>query len=374
MLLLGLGGPTAAAAGESTATPRSGSAGRADGADEADESDAGGPELVTAGDRPTRGAPHPDCELRMPLYEHTVEPGEHLGIIAGRYGVRHTELVALNPQLADPNLIRPGESVRVCPEIFPRVTETLEVTVGPGETLGQLAEAHGLSLRALLEQNPTITDPNRVRVGQRLQLRVDGGLVADFLPPEPTKKVRGTRRGGGSRAEVSVPLEASEHIHVKRPKLAYGTPKTIRLLGQAVGQYKGKHRGGPKVLVGDISQRGGGKLHPHVSHRTGRDIDLGYVLRGEHGRRTRFGGVSRDTLDVARTWDLIKAFIDTRQVVYVFVDYRIQELLYEHAKSRGVPVRELDELFQYPHGRGRAHGIIRHWPSHKHHFHVRFRS
>lgn len=360
LLLMGIGWPTLAAAG-----PTHG---------DADEQEAGGPELVTAGDRPTRAPAHPDCDHRMPLHEHTVAEGEHLGLIAGRYGVRRTELVALNPQLTDPNLIRPGQAIRVCPEIFPRVVETKTVTVAEGQTLGAIAEAHGLSLRTLLEQNPTITDPNRVRVGQSLTLQVDGGLVPDFLPPEPKAKAKTGRRDGKRRAAVSVQLAPTDDIYVKRPKLAFGTPKTIRLLQRAVSQYKRRHGGGPKVLVGDISQRGGGKLDPHVSHRTGRDIDLGYVLKGAHGKRTRFGGVTRDTLDVARTWGLIKAFIDTQEVVYVFVDYRIQEQLYEHAKSRGVPQRELDELFQYPHGRGRAHGIIRHWPSHRHHFHVRFRS
>lgn len=368
LLLMGLGWPTLAAAGTQKAEET------ASDAEEAEEHEAGGPELVTAGDRPTRAPAHEDCGFRMPLFEHTVQPGEHLGLIAGRYGVRRTELVGLNEQITDPNLIRPGERVRVCPEIFPHLVETKEVTVASGQTLGTIAEEHGLSLRALLEQNPSINDPNHVRVGQRLTIEFDGGLHPDFLPPPPPKKkARAGRSHGKRRAAVSVQLAPTEHIHVKRPKLAFGTAKTIRLLERAVSQYKRRHAGGPKVLVGDISQRGGGKLHPHVSHRSGRDIDLGYVLRGAHAKRTRFGGVTRDTLDVARSWDLIKAFIDTQQVVYVFVDYRIQEQLYEHAKSRGVPQRELDELFQYPHGRGRAHGIIRHWPSHKHHFHVRFR-
>ena len=33
----------------------------------------------------------------------------------------------------------------------------------------------------------------------------------------------------------------------------------------------------------------------------------------------------------------------------------------------------LEALFQYPRGKGRAYGIIRHWKGHKDHFHVRFR-
>jgi len=196
--------------------------------------------------------------------------------------------------------------------------------------------------------------------------------VPDFLPPKPT--VRTSKRPRRGRSRVSVALSPGAHLHIKRPKAAFGTRKTIALLERAIGQYKGQHRGSPKVLVGDISRKGGGAFSPHVSHKSGRDIDLGYVLRGAHAKRTRFGGVNRDTLDVARTWSLIKAFIDTREVVYVFVDYRIQKQLYEHAKAKGMSQQKLDELFQYPHGRGRAHGIIRHWPSHRHHFHVRFRS
>ncbi len=323
------------------------------------------PVPVTAGDRPTRAAAHSDCNYRMPLYEHTVESGEHLGLIAGRYGVRHQELVELNPQLSDPNLIRPGDTIRVCPEIFPRQIERVEHVVAAGETMTAIAERYGLTVDALMQQQRgAIGDPNLVRVGQSLTVERDGGLVPDFLPPKPSKKRKKGKRGG-KRAKVSVALPKSEHLLIKHPQLAYGTAKTIDLLQRAVGQYKRKHRGSPRVVIGDISRKGGGALRPHLSHKTGRDIDMGYVLEG--GRRGA-------PVDVARTWALLQAFLDTHQVVYIFVDYRLQEKLYQHAKARGVPQRKLDELFQYPHGRGRARGIIRHWPSHKRHFHVRFRS
>ncbi|MCX4243208.1 LysM peptidoglycan-binding domain-containing protein [Paraliomyxa miuraensis] len=349
-------------------------------ADEEDEVDGGtDPSAlpVTAGDRPTRAPTHADCGHRMPLYEHTVESGEHLGIIAGRYGVRTVELVALNAQLSDPNLIRPGDKIRVCPEIFPRLVQRIEHEVKPGETLGAIAQTYGLTLEALLEgQDGAISNPNHVRAGQRLVVWVDGGLVPDFLPPEPSAKSASSKKkaGGASRPRVSVALSSSEHLHVKRPSAAYGTSKTIGLLEGAVAKYQRSHPGAPKVVVGDISRKGGGHFRPHLSHQTGRDIDLGYVLRGAQAGGTRFRGVTEDNLDVARTWALLEALLDTRQVVYVFVDYRIQQRLYEHAKAQGVSQRELDRLFQYPHGRGRAHGIIRHWPSHRHHFHVRFRN
>jgi len=127
------------------------------------------------------------------------------------------------------------------------------------------------------------------------------------------------------------------------------------------------------VHVGDISKRGGGPFSPHISHQHGRDVDMGYVLKGNDAHETKFRGANAKNLDVARTWTLIKAFIDTDEVTYIFMDHRIQKLLYEYAQSRGVDEDTLDELFQYPRGRGRSHGIIRHWKGHSNHFHVRFR-
>ena len=44
---------------------------------------------------------------------HTVVQGDTLWAIAARYGTSAAALCALNPQLANPNLIHPGERVRV---------------------------------------------------------------------------------------------------------------------------------------------------------------------------------------------------------------------------------------------------------------------
>ena len=331
---------------------------------------------------PTRAAAHADCDDRMPLWEHTVSAGEHLGIIAGRYGVRQADLLRLNPQIANPDLIVIGAKLRVCPEIYPRERREVTHVVAAGETLSEIAEAYGLSLRELLAAVADApSNPDRLRVGTTLVFSVDGGLVEDFLPPLPkppkadkhAKRGAGGKRRGHVRSKVSVQLVANDDLHVKRPNLAWGTAKTISLLGKVVTDYKNRARGGPKVLIGDISQRGGGKLQPHLSHQHGNDIDVGYVLEGADGRRTRFSGVTLDNLDHRRTWALVKAFLDTNEVRYIFMDYQLQKALYDWALEHGESQRLLDEVFQYPRGRGRNHGIIRHWRSHRHHFHVRFR-
>ena len=342
---------------------------------------------VSLSQRETRAEPHPDCRNHVPLWEHTVAQGESLGLIAGRYGVRRSDVVDVNPALTNPDHIVPGQKIRVCPEIAPRTRKQVTHSVASGESLIKIAESHGLTYEELLVEleesgnDKLAHNPRRLQVGDKLEFWVDGGIVEDFLPPLPPKKTakksdKGKKRGGKRRprhGRVNVQLSPSKDIYVKRPTLAFGTKKTVSLIESAVRKYKRRHGGGPKVVIGDISRRGGGQLKPHLSHRKGVDIDIGYVLKGAAANRTRFRGVNKSNLDLARTWGLVKAFIDTDAVVYIFMDYALQKQLYDYAVGKGVSKDELDALFQYPRGRGRSHGIIRHWRSHKNHFHVRFR-
>src|SRR5690606_31167803 len=69
------------------------------------------------------------CDYRTPLHTHEVVPGEHLGEIAGRYGVRGSDLIKLNPKLGNnANLLSVGQKINVCPEIAPRERVKLEYT------------------------------------------------------------------------------------------------------------------------------------------------------------------------------------------------------------------------------------------------------
>jgi murein endopeptidase len=170
-----------------------------------------------------------------------------------------------------------------------------------------------------------------------------------------------------------VQLPTGKHYVIKSPGNAWGTGETIKQIQTAVSNYRKKFSSSPQIHIGDISKKGGGKLSPHVSHQHGRDVDIGYVLKGEQADETKFITASSKNLDVARTWALIDAFLDTDQIKYIFMDHAVQKLLYEHAQKQGVSEDTLDELFQYPRSKGRGHGIIRHSKGHANHFHVRFR-
>lgn len=306
------------------------------------------------------------CNFEMPLFVHEVVPGEHLGQIAGRYGVRRRDLMRWNPKLrGDPNLLSVGTRLRVCPEIAPRERTRMMVEVQPGDTLGGIAVRYGLTPNELERfQRGKLIDRNALKPGQKLVVWADGDIVGGFGG-------RDTDRGVLKRG---VQLPPGSGYMIKRVHSAWGTAKAINSIQSAVANYRRRASGGPKVRVGDISRKGGGKFPPHMSHQHGRDVDVGYILKGDSSSEPRFRAANKNNLDVRRTWLLVKSFIDTNQVTYIFMDYRIQKLLYEYAKSTGISEESLDELFQYPRGRGRSHGIIRHWRGHVGHFHVRFRT
>ncbi|MBK8261184.1 MAG: penicillin-insensitive murein endopeptidase [Nannocystis sp.] len=169
-----------------------------------------------------------------------------------------------------------------------------------------------------------------------------------------------------------VQLGPGPHHFLKRPDNAWGERASVAAIQRAITTYARQARGGPKVKIGDISRRGGGYFPPHLSHRSGRDVDVGYVLRGADPDDPRFRAADASNLDLERTWSLLRAFIGTGHVRVIFVDTKIQRLLYDHARERGVSEQELDLLLQYPRGEGHGGGLIRHFRGHRDHFHVRF--
>ena len=54
------------------------------------------------------------------------------------------------------------------PATAPSVSDRTYYTVQPGETLGRIAKRLGVTVNYLLQYNPTITDPNRIRAGQNI--------------------------------------------------------------------------------------------------------------------------------------------------------------------------------------------------------------
>ncbi|MFC8719768.1 GH25 family lysozyme [Kitasatospora sp. NPDC057198] len=120
------------------------------------------------------GTPRPSApptSTGWPTY--TVVPGDNLSTIAARHGVSLSMLEDANPQISNPDRIFPGQVLQLpaagsapAPAPAPRRT----YVVRPGDNLSQIAQAHRVTLAALEQANPKISNPDLIFPGQEINL------------------------------------------------------------------------------------------------------------------------------------------------------------------------------------------------------------
>ncbi|MBL1079821.1 LysM peptidoglycan-binding domain-containing protein [Nocardia sp. 2] len=96
---------------------------------------------------------------------YVVQAGDTVSAIASRFGVGTAALVAVNPQLTDPNLIFAGQIVSIP---GPNGRFGSRYVVQSGDTLNAIASRFGLGTAALAAANPQISNPNVIHRGQIL--------------------------------------------------------------------------------------------------------------------------------------------------------------------------------------------------------------
>jgi len=279
-------------------------------------------------------------------YDHEVLPGETLGTIARAYRTTVAQIQRRNRLRG--GRLRGGQKLKIVSAAAVPQRRRGVYIVQPGDTPAMVARRHKMTLSLFARLNP---GPR----GRRL--RVGKAVAVVVLKGRPEGRVSGL-----------VPITSGPGFEIRTPARAWGTTLTSTRLGEVFGGYAATYPEAPPVRVHDISLPRGGWLPPHASHQQGRDVDICYPLRA------RYAGVAQpapEMLDPERAWFLIKRFIDTGDVIYVFVDRRLQRVLYEYAREHGESPETLGRLFEYP--RRHANAVIRHDPGHKWHFHVRFR-
>jgi murein endopeptidase len=125
------------------------------------------------------------------------------------------------------------------------------------------------------------------------------------------------------------------------PTRLYGNEHTIRAILSVTHAYRAKHPHAPRVVIGDISRKGGGPIDDHASHQTGLDVDVYFPRRD----RTLRAPTSHGQIDVRLAQDLLDRFLAAgAQTIFV-------------GASTGL------------HG---PSGVVVPWPGHDYHMHVRF--
>src|SRR5690606_35939138 len=143
----------------------------------------------------------------------TVRSGDTLSGIAARNGVALGDLLAANPQIRNPNLIYPGQTVHL-----PGGGGGGEVTVRSGDTLSGIAARNNVSLGALLSANPGITNPDLIHPGQVVRLPGGGGAAATH---DVTVRSGDTLSGIAAHNNVSLQALIAANPQIANPNLIH---------------------------------------------------------------------------------------------------------------------------------------------------------
>jgi len=101
---------------------------------------------------------------------YTVVKGDYLNSIAKKCGTTASAILAVNTNIANWNLIYPGQVLKMPSGTTPTVVAGSVYIVKPGDTLGGIAALFKVSLSAVLKANPTITNANVIEKGQQIKL------------------------------------------------------------------------------------------------------------------------------------------------------------------------------------------------------------
>jgi murein endopeptidase len=264
-----------------------------------------------------------------------------------------------------------------------------------GETLEHIARQYNCSVEeiqrankintTLIRAGKTLKIPRcrhgrtRVAVAEKTAARRAKKTVVEKRKPIAIRVVEGQSIGKpwDGVLQDGVRLHLGEGFKIRRPKRAWGATHVIAQVERALESVRDRFPNAHTLAIGDISAREGGPISDHHSHQTGRDIDIGlYFKEVPEGYPNSFADAD-ENLDLKKTYYLIQAFAKTADedtgVAKIYLDFALQGRLYNWAKDHDVPTGYLDELFQYPHGRGASEGLVRHEPNHDDHFHVRFK-
>ncbi|CAN5284894.1 hypothetical protein BH24ACT7_BH24ACT7_15630 [soil metagenome] len=100
--------------------------------------------------------------------QHVVRAWEFLAAIASQHGTTVRAILAANPQITDPELVFPGQVIALPVDGEPGPAATY--LVRSGDTMGKIARTFDVATAALIAANPQVPDPNRIRPGQVLNL------------------------------------------------------------------------------------------------------------------------------------------------------------------------------------------------------------
>lgn len=329
--------------------------------------------------------------------KHEVIPGERLDDIATRYDVRTASLIRWNKLDPDKPRIYAGRELAIYTKHIPPPQQKIIYTVKYGDTWDKIAKAHRVDADHLRKRwNPKV--PRAFKAGQEIVIWIDPLTDPDLLadPAEDLAKATAgtsaTKLSTSVAAAASLPLiaikkgsvsvgkpnkgklinsialpENKQLYTIRKPDESFGSTHALHNLQLAIAQWRAASGFTGALLIGAISKKGGGRLRPHSSHQSGRDVDIRLPIKRPDGSADNVNDVDWDA-----TWSLILALVATGEVEYIFLTTDRQKHLLKAAKRAGASKDMIDRILQYPESSGNKNGIVRNQKGHTAHIHVRF--
>jgi len=334
--------------------------------------------LVTSLDEVLSVAPPTVIPPRPTKLRHRPGPRQGLTQIAVRYGVTREDLLRWNPKV-DPQASFPKRRRRleVRARRLPPPRQQIRYVVQEGENWIDISAKFRIGHRDLHAYNWRV---HTIEPGQELKMWIDPGWPQTIHPgagpelPESFELPQGglsKGRPNRGRLEEGVLLPLSELYSRKaRTSGLWGSSHTILQIHRAFANFRHDTGFEGDVIIGAISRRRGGRFVPHISHQSGRDIDIRLPLwPGLSG----VGSHLADEIDWYATWGLVKAFIETGEVATIFLDVSRHRHLYEAARAMGETAETLEPVIKWPRWSGKSRPVVRHSSGHDTHIHVRIK-
>lgn len=240
--------------------------------------------------------------------------------------------------------------------------DTVEYTVRRGGTLENVANLYKIFHHEITDLNPG------VQLKQDLPPKT---AVVVYDGSDESSQSIGTPSSGALQGGVPM-VDGPGRVMKMIGWKSFGTANTVAVLDRVLRHWAETGHDQP-VLVGNMSSRKGGRLAPHSTHQSGRDVDLGYMQVLPSGEELNWRLMNERNLDAKDTWALMSMLVQTGQVEVIYVDREIQQLLHEHAVKNGLMSKTaLQRWMEYPAPTGSGSPVMQHVRGHADHMHVRF--
>ena len=219
---------------------------------------------------------------------YTIQPGDTLSGIAGRYNTSVSELMRLNPFITNPDRIQAGWTIQV-PGGGGTGGGTQSYTIQSGDTLSGIATRHNTSVSELMRLNPWITNPDVIQVGWTIQ--VPSGSPGPGPGPVP---------GPVPTGPLSNELNHQFSLQETWPYIKH---------------YANQHGFDPRVLAGMIQQESNFKNYQVHFDGTGHGLlglddngllgDFeGWVRRTKPGQESYYAGRGASAASIPPEWQI----------------------------------------------------------------------